>query len=175
MAISRNKKADILSELEKHLKESKSVFFTSYRGLSVSDLSAYRAELKSQSAPLVVAKKSLARHAASKTLNLEIPDESLPGPVAFVFSKEDEITPAKTIAKWAKAHKKSVSLVGGIFEGRLLTQEEAISISTIPSREELLAKLVGSLSSPISGFVRSLKSPLSGFTNVLREISKQGN
>lgn len=174
MALSKNQKEQSLTDLQERFKNAKSVFFSAYRGLSVGDISTMRDELRDSGASMVVAKKTLARLAAKESGVAEIPEEALPGPVAFVFSEEDEVAPAKVIKKWAKAKKDSVSIVGAVFEGKVLDEIQAKAIADIPSREELLAKLVGSLKSPISGFVRSLKSPASGFTNIIRELAQKG-
>ncbi len=175
MALTKVKKQEIIADLTDKFKDSKSVFFSSYLGLSVNDLSEMRRDIKESGSKMVVAKKTLIKIAAKNAENIELPDESMDGAIACVFSNEDEIAAAKVVAKWAKSKKDFVTLTGGIFEGKALSKDDAIALSKIPAREELLAKLLGSLKSPISGFVRSLKSPISGFTNVCREISQKGN
>lgn len=175
MALSRGRKEEILAALVAEFQSAKSAFFTSYTGLSVDEISKLRSDLRASGAKMTVAKKTLIQLAAKQALDLEVPADLLPGPIGVVFGLEDEIAAAKTVAKWTKDTKEKVALEGGIFEGRVLTKAEAVALSQIPSREELLAKLVGSLQSPISGFVRSLKSPLNGFTTVLRELSTKGN
>lgn len=173
MAVSRKKKEASLEDLKANFKSAKSVFFSTYRGLSVNDISLMRADLRTSGSRMMVAKKSLIKLAAKEVDGVELPDESMPGPVACIFSMEDEVAAAKVVAKWAKTKKEIVALVGGVFEGKAITKAQAVSIASIPSREELLAKLLGSMQAPISGFVRSLKSPLAGFTQVLREVSKR--
>lgn len=163
MAVTRQQKAEMMADLEKRFADAKSVFFSTYSGLTVNDISKMRDDVRETGSNMVVAKKNLLQIVAKQNKGIEIPDESIPGPIAAIFSNEDETAGARVIGKWSKDKEGIVNLTGGIFEGRVLTREEAVMIASIPGREQLLAKFLGSLKSPLGGFVR-----------VLNEISKKG-
>jgi len=162
MAVTRQQKAEMMADIEKRFEGAKSVFFSTYSGLTVNDISKMRNDIRESDSSMVVAKKNLLQLVAKQKHSIEIPDESIPGPIAAVFSYGDETAGARVLGKWSKEKKDFVALTGGIFEGRVLSREEAVAISNIPGRKELLAKFLG-----------SLKSPLSGFVHVLSELSKR--
>ncbi|MBI3290784.1 50S ribosomal protein L10 [Candidatus Falkowbacteria bacterium] len=89
--------------------------------------------------------------------------------VATVFGYEDEVAPARVIQTFAKNHE-ALNTVGGILEGRFVGPEKIIELSRLPSRDELLAKVVGSINAPISGFVNVLAGNLRGLVGVLSAI-----
>ena len=100
---------------------------------------------------------------------------SMDGKLAAVFSYEDEVAPAKIIANFRKDKEKAdkIFFLGGILENKLLSKEEMESLSQLPSKPELYAKLVGSLNAPVSGFVNVLAGNLRGLVGVLKAISEK--
>lgn len=171
MAISRQKKEEILADLLEKVKSSKSIFFAKNLGLSVDEAQKMRRALRDGGNAFRVAKKTLIKKAAKDVQGIEITDETLEGAAGAAFALEDELSAVKILAKFAKETEK-IEITGGIFEGKILSKEDAITLSKIPSREELLAKLLGSLNSPISGFVGVGSQVLGGFvraTNAYRE------
>lgn len=173
MAVSRQKKEQMLADLVEKFKTSKSVMFSQNRGLSVTDGQALRAKLRENGVELKVAKKTLIKLAAKEAGIKEIPSEALEGPIAAAFAFEDEIAAAKILFKESKTNE-AIALVGGIFDGEAFGPEKALQLAQIPSKEELLAKLVGSMKAPISGFYGVLHGTMRQFVGTLQAIVDQG-
>ncbi len=172
MAVSRDQKAEILKTLNEEMKSAKAVFFAKNLGLSVADSQKMRRALRDGGSRFCVAKKTLIKKAAAETLQIEIDDSVMDGAVGAAFSTEDEFSAVKILAKFAKSTEK-IEIVGGIFEGKAISKNDAITLSQIPSREELLSKMLGSLMSPLSGFVGVGNAVISGFVRVVDGIRKQ--
>lgn len=166
MAITREQKKEILQELIEKFTKSKSVVFSEYRGLTVSGISDLRKQLRAKGAECKVAKKTLMRLAAREINIDELADEIMEGPVAAIFSYEDELAGLKILFKFSGSNE-NLKLLGGIIEGKIVGKDEIIKLAKLPGREELLAKLLGSMNAPVSGFVGILGNILGGFVRVL--------
>ncbi len=173
MALTREQKAEQLQEIKASLQKAQSVIFAQYIGMNVAEVSDFRRKLKEGGAEMKVAKKTLMKIAAKETDLPEIPDDVLPGPVACIFSYTDPLSGAQVALTFSKDHPQ-VAFLGGIFEGRILTQQEAAAMATIPSREVLLATFAGMLQSPLRSFASMLQSPLSGFARGLKQLAEKG-
>lgn len=172
MAISKAKKGSILEELKMLLDESKSVVFVKNAGLNVDELLELRGELRKSGAKMKIAKKTLIR-LALKDKNLpEVDDAILEGPIAAAFGIEDQVSVAKILATFAKKHEK-LEIMGGVMDGVILSKAEVMELSTTPTRIELLARFVGAINGPVSGFHGVLHANLRGFVQVLNAVSEQ--
>ncbi len=172
MAVTRDQKKVLLKELQDKMKSAQSVVFANYIGLKVSEVSELRRKLKAAGAEMKVAKKTLMRLAA-KAEGFPVPEEnSLPGPVACIFSITDPIVGPQVAYAFSKEHPQ-VSFVGGIFEGKLLSKEDAKTLATIPGRQVLLATFAGMLQSPLRSFMSICNNPLTGFARALSEKAKK--
>lgn len=155
MALTKKQKSAQLQELKDKMQKSSSVMFAHYIGLTVHDVSDLRDQLRAQDSEMKVAKKTLMQLAA-KDLGLpELTYDTLQGPVACIFSFADPLTGAQVAFKFGKANPQ-VELIGGIFEGKLLSKEEAIAIAKIPGKQQLLGMFAAMLNSPLSSFARGL-------------------
>lgn len=154
MALTKQKKVDIVAKLSSALKDVQSVVFVHFKGLSVADTSAMRKELRKRDVGYTVAKKTLMRRALS-SLKTEGEMPELPGEVAIVYGV-DPVVPASSIAEFAKQHTDSLAIVGGIFEGRYMSQSEMRTIASIPPMQVLRGMFVNVINSPIAGFVIAL-------------------
>ncbi|MEK7192660.1 MAG: 50S ribosomal protein L10 [Patescibacteria group bacterium] len=170
MAITRNKKVEIVEELERELPKAGSVVFANFHGLSVADSTKLRNILKANGARFKVMKKSLLRRAL-KSLSLAGDEPKMDGEVGIAYST-DAVISAKELASFAKAHKEKFSLLGGVLEGRYLSVLEVNALANVPSRDELLSKLVYVLSGPSRGFVRVLAGVPEAFVRVLDAMGK---
>ena len=132
-----------VDELAKEMKEAKIVLLADYRGITVTDVTKLRADLRNANAEYKVIKNNIIRRALDANGEKEL-DSALEGPVALVISKEDYLAPAKVIYNFTKEHD-FYKIKGGIVEGKVMTAEEIITLAKLPSRQELLAKLAGSL------------------------------
>ncbi|MFY9457661.1 MAG: 50S ribosomal protein L10 [Candidatus Spechtbacterales bacterium] len=171
MAISRQKKEEIIKDLEDKLKRHKSAVFVDYSGLDVAGMENIRGELRKEGIDIKVAKKTLL-DLILKRLNISIDIKSLSGQVAIVLGYEDEMAPAKIISKFAKELEK-LKILGGIFEKGFVGPEKVATLATIPSREELLSRMVGSMQAPMAGMVRVLSGNMRGLVQVLNAISQK--
>lgn len=155
MALTKQQKQAQLQELKDKMQKSSSVMFAHYIGLTVADVSDFRNQLRQSDSEMKVAKKTLMQLAA-KDLGLpELTDSSIDGAVACIFSFADPLTGAQIAFKYGKAHPQ-VELIGGIFEGKLLSKQEAVAIAKIPGKLQLLGMFAAMLNSPLSSFARGL-------------------
>lgn len=169
MAVTKAKKEEVLKELTEKFGKAKAVYFAKNKGLPVKKVGDIRKKLYKEGIEMMVAKKTLFR-LASKNNNLpELSDEVMDGAVAAVFSSEDIIAPARLLHEFSKENE-NLELLGGLFEGRLILKAEAKQLATLPSREQLLAKLVGSMKSPIAGFHGAMSGVLRKLVYALKAI-----
>ena len=160
MAITREKKESLVADLAAKLAGAKSVVFTDYRGLTVEEIDEVRNQLRKQGIEFKVIKNTLFKLAA-KQAGIEISTDVTSGhPVAIAFAGTDEVAPAKITYTYSKKNEK-FAIVGGILEGKEISDIMVKSLASLPSREELYAKIVGSLASPLSGMVNVLSGNIS--------------
>lgn len=166
--LQKSKDLEILTE---KLSRAKSVVFTDYKGLTMTQLSALRDQLRDQGAELSVTKNSLIS-LALKSNNLTASDIATEGPTATLFSYEDEITPIKTLVKALKDANMG-KVKAGILNGESLDNLAVTKLSTLPSKLELQAKVVGTLAAPLQGIVGVLQANLRNFVYALDQIRIQ--
>lgn len=156
MAITKEKKTEIIAGLEKAVAKSKSVVFVQFHKLLVKDASAIRRSLKNDEVGYVVAKKSLFKRVLnSAKIKGEVP--ALTGELAIAFG-EDMIAPARSIYDFQKKLDGKVSILGGIFDGEYKSQQEMLSIASIPSLDVLRGMFVNIINSPIQRFAVALNA-----------------
>lgn len=173
MALTKDQKQAQVKDLTQKLKDSESVMFAHYIGMSVLEVSELRNKLKESEAEMKVAKKTLMKIAAKDSGLPELSDDAVEGPVACIFSFADPLSGAQVAFKFAKDHPQ-VELIGGVFEGKLLSKEEAIELAKMPSRDQLLAMFATMIRSPLVNFAGICSSPLSGFARALSEMADKG-
>jgi large subunit ribosomal protein L10 len=161
MAISKDKKRDILAKVSDIFAKATSVAFVKFSGLTVAQVNEVRRTLKEKGVGYYVAKKSLIRRAlGERKIGGEIP--ALEGEIALAYTDTpDTLSPGREVGVFGKKFAGALALVGGIFEGMFVGAGEALSLAAIPGRETLLAQ-----------FVNLVNSPLQRLAVVLNEISK---
>ncbi len=169
MAVSKAKKGEVLAELNEKFGKATAVYFSDYRGLSVTKLGELRKRLREQKVEYVVAKKTLMRIALKNNNLPDVPDDLMQGPVGAAVSYDDVISAVKVLHNFSK-EAEQLQILGGMVEGRYVSQAEAKSLATLPSREQLLAKLLGSLNAPISGFHGVLHGVMSKFVRTVQAV-----
>jgi large subunit ribosomal protein L10 len=151
-------------------------YVLSYQGTTCEQLTQFRRELKPTGASFSIVKNTLAKRALSGSSASELSSEFI-GPVAVVWAKEDVVSPAKIIAKHSKSVE-TISVKAGVFEGKVISKEEVGNIATLPSREELLAKLLYLMNAPATQLVRMLNAPATQLTRTIeawrQELEKKG-
>lgn len=169
MPKTKEQKKQIIEDLTDKFKSFKSLVFTDYKGLTVKDASELKRLCKKQGAEYLVAKKTLITKALESAGLKDVNVKNLQGNIALVIGFEDEIAPAKVAGKFAKDHK-SLKMLGGIMESKFIDLAQVEVLSKIPSKVELLARLVGGINAPVSGFVNVLAGNLRGLVRVLDAI-----
>ncbi len=168
MAVTKDQKSAILEGLVEKFGKSQSVVFADYRGLDVASVSDLRTRLREKDAEMKVAKKTLIRLAAKEN-NIEVDASDMQGPVAATFSYEDAMAGIKVLFNFAKENE-NLKLLGGVIDGKPVGPDVIQEYAKLPGREELLAKLIGSMNAPVSGTVGIFSNIISGFVRVLDGI-----
>ncbi len=156
MPKSRAQKADIVTKVADKARRMKSAVFTSIAGYTMEDADKMRAQGRKEGVELIVAKKSLLARAL-KDAGLDVDVSAFDGSILTAFGMQDEVAPAKLIAGLAK-DREAIKIVGGIMDGKSVDATYMKTLAKLPSKQELYAKLVGSIYSPVSGFVRALNA-----------------
>ena len=172
MPLTKEQKTDVIEGLKSDLKSAKSVVFADFQGVSVKDFQELRKQLREAGVKFQVAKKTLIRLAAKDQGFEEIPAEVLEGSVGAAFSMEDEIIAARLLHDFGKKNG-NLKLRGAIFEGKILSVAETKELALIPSKDELIGKLIYLIKSPISGFHGVLNNTIAGFVRALDAIAKK--
>ena len=145
-------KQPIVQEIAEQMKGAQSVVVVDYRGLTVAEDTQLRKQLREAGVTYKVYKNTLVNFAIKGT-EFESLSSSLEGPNAFAISTTDATAPARVIAKFAKTAP-ALEMKAGVVEGTYYDAEGMKNVATIPSRDELLAKFLGSIQSPIANFAR---------------------
>ncbi len=165
MALTKTQKQKILQDLKEKIAKAKAIVLVGIAGLKVKDISELRKKLKTIDGNLKVVKKTLAERVLKEN-KLDFDKKRFKEELALVFGFEDEILPAKTVYQFSQENDK-LKILGGFLEQKFQAAEEIITLAQLPSKEELLAKLVGSIASPISGLVNVLQGNIKGLITVL--------
>ncbi len=155
MAITKEKKQEILTKLEGVKKDADSIVFVSFKGMPVGDSTAMRADLREKGVGYFVAKKTLMKRAFGDAFEGEMP--VLDGEIAIAYS-EDAIAPAQNIKDFAEKYKDNLAIVGGVFQGVYKSREEMTEIASIPPLDVLRGMFVNVINSPIQGLAVALNA-----------------
>lgn len=167
----RPEKATIVEDLKEKLNASPFLLITDYTGLRVEEFSALRTALYAAGAEVRVVKNTFIRRALSDAGLPDISSE-LTGQTAIVVGESDVAAAAKAVKTFAKESKK-LTIKGGVVDRLVVSAQQVEAIADLPSREVLLAQLLGTLQSPASTLVRLLNEPASGLARVLKAKSEQ--
>lgn len=172
MAKTKEQKKKILEDLEDKLSKMKAAVFLNFTGLNVKDVTALRDILRKEKIDYEVVKKTLLKLALNKTGYKDIEPKKFEGQIAVAFGYEDEVMPAKLLKQFRAQHE-ALKFIGGILEKKYIDAAKVLELANIPSRSELLAKLVGSINSPLSGFVNVLAGNLRSLVQVLKAMAEK--
>jgi large subunit ribosomal protein L10 len=167
------KNVKIVADLTEGFKESPLVIAANYRGLSVASMQGMRKAIRGSSSSFLVAKNTLARIAADNAGRPEL-KEIIDGPIGFMTTGGDPAAAAKVFVKYIDDNSIAMTIVGGALEGEVLTADRVKALAKLPSKEVLLAKLLGSMNSPITSMVTVLNGPIRALAIVLQRISELG-
>jgi len=166
--ITKQKKQEILKDLENNLRKAKIVVFVNFHGLNVAAAAELRKSLREIGVKYLVAKKTLIKKALeSFNFQGELPE--LEGEISLAFSEGDPIASAKILEQFAKKNK-TIKLLAGIFENKYISSENLVILASIPSREVLLGQLVNVINAPIQRLVVTLNGVMRNFVSVINQI-----
>lgn len=166
-----NAKTDKVAEIKTRLTGSVGVIMADYRGLTVREMQELRAKVRGAGGDLRVYKNTLAEIAV-RELALPSMDEFLTGPTAFVFAQDDPVAPTKAMMDFAKDHK-ALEVKGGFVQNAIVDAAAVKAIALLPSREELIAKLLGTMLNPMASTARILNAPVSAFVRAVNAVAQQ--
>ena len=164
-------KQETVKSLEDGLKAAKAVVFANFQGLKVSEAEELRRECRKNDVKVVAAKKTLVKRACEEMGLKDIDPKVFAGGVATFMALCEELSAAKIVANFSKNHE-VMQLFGGVLEGKFIDATMVKSLASLPGKQELLGKLVGTLNAPVSGFVNVLAGNLRGLVGVLNNIAK---
>ncbi len=170
MVLTKENKQQVLEELTELLKDSGASIAANYSGLTSEELTELRKKLKESGIKLKVTKNTLVKRALVSA-NLTLDEAILDQPVFFAFG-EDEVEVCKAIYGFAKEHE-NLEILGGLVRSETADASQIKVLALLPGRDELEAKLVGSLNAPIAGLANVLFGNIRGLVNVLGQYQKQ--
>lgn len=165
----KNGKVEDIKEL---ISKAKVAIVSDYRGLSVSEITNLRRRLQKEDGEYAVVKNTLAKIAVKDTKFKGL-EEFLKGPSAIALGYGDEVAPAKVILKYLKETKKTNELRGGVLDGKIISADDIKTISNLPTKQELIAKMMGSINSPAQGITNTLNGVASALVRAVDEVRKQ--
>lgn len=165
------KKKERVSELAEKIKSAKTVVFADYRGLTVEQDTELRNALRKAGVDYGVVKNTLTKFAAEENGYDEL-GPHFNGPTAMAISTEDVVAPAKILVEYSKKYE-SLQVKAGIVEGKIFDADSIKALASLPSKEELVAKAIGSMNAPITGFVNVLNGNLRGLVVALNAIAEK--
>lgn len=165
-------KRQAVAELRAAIEQCTGFYVTEFSGIRVNNMNALRGTIADADANLVVVKNSLFRLAVADTPAAGISDLMI-GPRAVLFCYGDPVAPAKTIKEFGDKNNDAITIKGGFGEGRVLDEAQANRMATLPSRDELIASVVGGIAAPVTGLVFALNGIVSEFVYTLQAVADQ--
>lgn len=165
-------KIALVEEIKKNFKESQSLVLADYRGLNVHEIAELRKKLRESDVQYKIYKNTLTR-IITKELGLKDLDPYLVGPTGIAFIKKEAIQVVKMLSEFSKKHE-CFKAKAGLIDGEVLDDSKLKVLASLPSQEELIAKLLGTLKSPLASTVNILVSPIRGLVCVLNSVTQKG-
>jgi large subunit ribosomal protein L10 len=174
MALSKDRKAEVVAGISQLLDSSKLTVVAKYSGTSVKSMQQLRREARDSQTTVTVAKNRLVKKALADNGKFkELDTEFLSGQLMYAFNSVDEVAPAQVIAKFAKTEPQ-IEFIGAInSDGQLLSSDDVKLLAALPSKEQLRAQLVGTIAAPLSSFVNIMSGNVRSVLNVLSARADQ--
>lgn len=167
MALKLEKKQEMVAEIAAQVARAQAIILADYRGLEAVDMTVLRARARASGVYFRVLKNTLARRAVANTPFASLA-EKMVGPLAFAISA-DPVAAAKVLHEFAKSNEHLV-IKGGAMPNLVMDAKDVANLASLPSREELLAKLLGTMQAPVAQFVRTLAEVPARFVRTLAAI-----
>jgi large subunit ribosomal protein L10 len=162
----KEQKVEQVELLTEKLRKAKVAVLTDYRGLTVTQIQDLRGKLRTGDIEYRVVKNTLARRAADAAGVKDL-EKELEGPVAIAFGYDDLSVPSRLISEWVRATRLKLDVKGGLVEGRVFSPDQVRQLADLPSREVLIAQLMGTLQSPVAQLVGIMQTPVQQLIGVL--------
>ena len=174
--MNKQNKQQVVSEIKDKLQQAKAVFLADFRGMSVEQATNLRNELRKAEVEYKVVKNTLLELASRDTDKAGL-SEHFAGPTAIAMTYTDPVAAAKVLSKFAKEQQQTFKLKAGVLSGKVISVPDIQALADLPSREVLLAKMLGSMNAPVTNFVGVLAAVPGSFVRVLGAIKaqKEGN
>jgi large subunit ribosomal protein L10 len=174
MALSKDKKAEVVAHVSDLLGSSKLTVFVKYAGTPVKAMQELRTQAQDSGTSISVVKNRLMKQALQNDSRFkDIDTNILSGQLMYAFNSQDEVAPAQVLAKFAKTEPQ-IEFVGALSsDGQLISAEELSVLAALPSKEQLRAQLAGTIAAPLSGFMNVLSGNIRGVLNVLSARAEQ--
>lgn len=163
------KNIQAVAALEEDFKSSSLVIAANYRGLDVNRMQGVRRAVRESNSQFKISKNTLSRIAAENAGRPEL-KEFMEGPIGFLTTEGDPASAAKVLVNYIDDNSIEMTILGGALDGEVLTADRIKALAKLPSKEVLLAKLMGSMNSPITGLVMVMNGPVRAFAIVLQRI-----
>ncbi len=170
MAVTRKEKEQALADLENQLQGAKAIVFADYRGTTVKKIDELRRNLRKENVSAKVAKITLIKKAL-KDQGVDISSFDFKAPITIAVSKTDEVAPARILNDFIKENK-NVQILLGVMDSKVISAAEVKALASLPSKQQLLGKFVGTINAPVSGFVNVLAGNLRNLVYVINAIKE---
>ena len=170
--MNRNEKSEMISEIKELLESSTAVYLTDYSGINVEDISDLRNHFRNEGVRYKVFKNTLVKRALQESGKYEKIADHLTGMTGFAFASSNPIAPAKIINKYF-GDKEKMSLKACYIEGEYFDGSQLKALATLPSKNELIASILGSLDSPVAGIVGAINAVMRDLVSVVDQISQK--
>ncbi|MCW8809572.1 MAG: 50S ribosomal protein L10 [Ignavibacteriaceae bacterium] len=170
--MNRNEKSEIISEIKELLESSTAIYLTDYRGINVEDVSELRNQFRNEGVRYKVFKNTLVKRALDEAGKYEKIADHLTGMTGFAFASTNPLAPAKIINKYF-SDKEKLSLKACYVEGEYFDGTQLKTLATLPSKNELIAGILGSINSPISGIAGAINAVFRDLVSVVDQISQR--
>jgi large subunit ribosomal protein L10 len=169
MAKTRAKKESEVDRYIAGLRDAKSLVLADLGALKVNDTVELRRKSRQESVAVVSAKKTLLRRALKEAGLADVAERDIRGSVSLLIGSGDEVAPAKVLEEFRKTHE-NIAVLGGILEAKWMDAAQVAALAKLPSKEQLIAQVVGTIRAPLSGLVGVLQGNLRGLVNVLNAV-----
>jgi large subunit ribosomal protein L10 len=169
--MARPEKVAEVQAITQRLETAQSLVLADYTGLSVHQMTSFRVKCRENNVECRVVKNRLAKIACDNA-DVSVLKDHLKGPTAIMFGSESQVDPAKIVVDFAMENK-AMEIKGGYVDGQFLDSDKVVALSKVPSRDELLAKMMGSINSPATGLAMCLNGVASGLVRCIDAIGKQ--
>ncbi len=171
MPKNKQQKTKILKDLNQKVKDSNSFIISTFNNLSVNDDQSLRKDLRKENVEYEVTKKTLLKKVFAENKVNDLPENELLGNISIATSK-DEVMGAKVLSNFAKDHE-NFNIIGGILKKIWFDSSKIAELAKLPTKQELIAKTVGTIKTPLTGFVNVLSGNARGLINVLNAIKNK--